>query len=202
MKDLASTLFRVSSDKSAPRRGGLLVAEPFLRESYFSHGVISLIDYAPDEGATGVVMNKPTGYRLADLLDNTRVFSNAEVYCGGPLGQDRLYFIHTLGDKIIPGARMYAPGLYVGGDFNSVIDYVNSGYPVSGNVRFFIGYSSWTDGQLEEEIGEDTWAQAPMPENPESLLTLHGDAYWHRAVRSLGENYRSWQLLPSDPKSN
>ncbi|MDE6463991.1 MAG: YqgE/AlgH family protein [Muribaculaceae bacterium] len=202
MKDLATTLFKVATDKRAPHCGGLLVAEPFLRESYFNHSVISIIDYAPSEGATGVVMNKPTGYKLSDLLEGVGIESDAGVYCGGPLGQDRLYFIHSLGDRIIPGARLYAPGLYVGGEFDAIIAYVNSGYDIDGCVRFFIGYSSWTDGQLEREIEEETWAQAPVPAAPETLLTLSDDAYWHRAVRELGDNYRSWQLIPCNPKMN
>lgn len=202
MKDIATTLFKIATTKSAPRSGSLLVAEPFLSEAYFRHAVISVIDYSRDEGATGVVMNKATGYTLQDLLDGITAPEAVQVFCGGPLGQDRLYYLHTLGDRIIPGARLYAPGLYVGGDFDTMTAYVNSGYPVEGNVRFFIGYSSWTEGQLEQEIEEDSWAQAPLPTRPEELLTGEGDPYWHRAVRSLGDSYRPWQLLPADPRCN
>ncbi len=202
MKNLATKLFKVTAGVRIPCCGGLLVAEPFLAEPCFKHGVISIIDYVSGNGATGVVMNKRTGYKLSDLLDHVDKGLDAPVFCGGPLGQDRLYFIHTLGERIIPGARLYGRGLYVGGDFNSVIAYVNSGYPTDGNVRFFIGYSGWTGRQLEQEINESTWAQAPVPTAPEDLLILDGDAYWHRAVRSLGEDYRSWQLLPSNPGLN
>ncbi len=202
MKDIATTLFKVANSGITPCSGSLLVAEPFLDEPYFSHSVVALIDYAPREGATGVVMNHPTGYNLQDLLEGISAEEAVSVFCGGPLGQDRLYYLHTLGDKIIPGARMFAPGIYVGGDFDAMTAYVNAGYPLEGNVRFFIGYSSWTAGQLENEIDEYTWAQAPSWGAPESLLTLEGDPYWHRAVRAMGQSYRSWQLLPADPRNN
>lgn len=202
MKDLATTLFKVSTDKSLPCCGGLLIAQPFLQESYFCHSVVSIIDYLATEGATGVVMNNRTGYTLDKLLDGIRPGSEVPVYCGGPLGQNRLYFIHNLGAGIVPHARLYSPGLYVGGDFEAIISYINAGYPAEGSVRFFIGYSSWSEGMLEREINEGSWVQAPLPQSYDTLLTLSGDAYWHRAVRSLGDTYRSWRLLPQDPEYN
>ena len=119
MKNLANGLFHVVAiDERAPRCGGLLVAEPFLKESYFNHGVISIIEYASDEGATGVVMNNRTEYMLSELLDGVSPEADQPVYCGGPLGLDRLYFIHTLGPDVIPDGRPIGNGLYVGGDFD------------------------------------------------------------------------------------
>ena len=203
MKNLANGLFHVVAiDERAPRCGGLLVAEPFLKESYFNHGVISIIEYASDEGATGVVMNNRTEYMLSELLDGVSPEADQPVYCGGPLGLDRLYFIHTLGPDVIPDGRPIGNGLYVGGDFDSVIEYINSGYPADGNIRFFIGYSSWGAGQLEREIREGTCAQAPLPSEPQKLLEGNADPYWHRNVRALGEAYRPWQLLPRYPAYN
>ena len=139
---------------------------------------------------------------LSELLDGVSKEADQPVYCGGPLGLDRLYFIHTLGPEVIPDGRPYSNGLYVGGDFDAVLEYVNSGYPAEGNLRFFIGYSSWCPGQLEQEIREGTWAQAPSPRSPEELLNGNADPYWHRNVRSLGEAYRPWLLLPRYPSYN
>ena len=203
MKNLANSLFHVAViDDSAPRCGGLLVAEPFLAETHFNHGVVSIIDYDPDEGATGVVMNNRTEYMLSELLDGVSSDADRPVYCGGPLGLDRLFFIHNLGPYIIPDGRRYADGLYVGGDFDAVLDYINSGYSAEGAVRFFIGYSSWTRGQLEREIHDGTWAKAPMPRSTAMLLSGSADSYWHRMVRTLGEAYRPWLLLPRNPSHN
>ncbi len=202
MKDFTAQIFRVKSNSQLPIVGGLLVAEPFLREGYFNHGVVSLIDYVPSEGATGVVMNNRTEYKLDELLDGVDRGGDIPVFCGGPLGLDRLYFLHTLGSDIIPGARPYSEGLYVGGDFDAVISYVNAGYPLDGAVRFFIGYSSWAEGQLEREIRREKWALSPAPSNPSDLFQGVGDRYWHRTVRSLGPEYRSWTLLPRNVSAN
>lgn len=203
MKNLADTLFKVRGTKVAPYNGAILVAEPFLTETHFNHSVISIIDYDAEEGATGAVMNHRSECMLAELFDDINVRHDVPVYCGGPVGQDRLYFIHTLGSGIIPGAREYAPGLYIGGDFKAIVNYVNEGYPTDGMVRFFVGYSSWTAGQLEQELAEASWAiPSGNPDMSDEFLSLHGDRQWHRAVRHLGEEYRSWRLVPRNPEMN
>lgn len=202
MRDITTDIFKVNVPTHTPVCGGLLIAEPFLKESYFSHGVVSLVDYVPEQGATGVVMNNRSEYMLDELLDGIDPTSRVPVFCGGPVGQDRLFFIHTLGPEIVKGSRMYAPGLYVGGDFDSVIDYVNAGYDTEGIVRFFVGYSNWVEGQLEREIKKDSWAQAPSPANPADLLRGAADSYWHHAVARLGNAYRSWLLIPRHAGNN
>lgn len=197
LKDICSSLFaRSAAADTLPRGGKLLVAQPFLDENYFSRSVVSLLDYDPQGGAMGVVLNHPSVSRLADLVDDCDVRADVPVYCGGPLALDRLFFMHTLGAELIPGARAYMPGMYVGGDFDAVLDYLNSGYAVEGRVRFFVGYSGWDEGQLESEIAEGTWALTESPADVSELLQGADDAFWHRAVRLLGDEFRSWRLVP------
>lgn len=129
--------------------GSMLVAEPFLREGYFNHAVIFLADYDRHSGAMGVVMNNLlSDTSLQELMPEVTRRGKVSVFCGGPVNSDRLFFIHTLGD-IFPGAQPLADGLFIGGDFQAVIDYVNAGYPLDGTLRFFVGYSGWEAGQLE-----------------------------------------------------
>ena len=80
MKDITTNLFQVKSPSQTPTAGGLLVAEPFMREGYFNHGVVSLIDYVPDEGATGVVMNNRTEYLLGELLEGIETQARIPVF--------------------------------------------------------------------------------------------------------------------------
>ena len=145
----------------------------------------------------GVVLNNSTELHLDDVLGEVREGTDVPVYCGGPIGHDRLFFIHTLGSAIIPGAAEFAPGMFVGGDFAAVIDYVNSGYPTQGAVRFFLGYCGWSADQLRDEVNNDVWAVANgISVRPRKLLTLTGDAMWHTVVRALGPRYRLWNLHP------
>ena len=66
MKDITTDLFRIRTSGQVPAVGCLLIAEPFLDEDYFTRAVVSVIDYIPDEGATGVVMNNRTDYQMCD----------------------------------------------------------------------------------------------------------------------------------------
>ena len=171
MKDLDQFLNRIDLPRINPSSGALLVAEPFLRESYFNHAVIYLVDYGDGESSMGIVMNKTTNYLLSDLLNNVTRREPVPVYCGGPLSGDRLYFIHRLGD-IIPGAKHIADGMYIGGDFDCMIDYVNAGYPLEGFVRFCLGYSGWDVGQLDDELKNNVWAVTSMKQAARSSKPL------------------------------
>lgn len=202
MKDLNELLFKVQVARRMPAAGALLIADPFVSREYFNHGVISVIDYQALEGATGVVLNNRTEYQLADLLDGVDPMIDVPVFCGGPTGQDRLFFIHTLGPDIIPDARVYAPGLYVGGDFDAAVAYVNGGFPIAGCIRFFVGYTNWVEGQLEREITNGQWANVAPTLDGVTLLSDEGDHYWHRTVARLGESFRAWRLLPRNPVCN
>ncbi|MDE6391075.1 MAG: YqgE/AlgH family protein, partial [Duncaniella sp.] len=139
-----------------PAVGKLLVAEPFLREDHFNHAVISIIDYEPGTEAMGVVLNNPSATMLHELIDNEGLPEDIRVYHGGPVGSDRLYFMHTL-CYIIPETRPVGPDLWRGGDFDAVFQLIRDGYNPEGQVRFFLGYSGWEPGQLEEELGRNVW---------------------------------------------
>lgn len=200
--DYKSLLFNIDIPSgTAPAPGALLISEPFLHEDYFDHSVTALIEYEPAGAAMGVVLNHPSEYSLQELVDGVTLKDPVEVYCGGPVAQDRLYFIHTLGD-VIPGTQPLGDGLWIGGDFDPMLDIVNSGYNLEGQVRFFIGYSGWSEGQLDDELQHNVWTVAPLTASPAHMLTGSGDAYWHRAVKALGDDFRGWLFHPQNPMAN
>lgn len=200
MLDFDSLLFNIDISSKVARPGSLLVAEPFLRDNYFSHSVIWLVDYAIGKSAMGIVLNHPTGYTLQQLLGEITATEPIPVFCGGPMSCDRLYFVHTLG-SIIPEARHIGGDLYIGGNFADMIAYVNSGYPTTGHIRFFLGYSGWETGQLDEELHKNVWAVAEIPDSSEAL-TSGGDPYWHSIVRSMGAPFRGWRYHPQNLHAN
>lgn len=181
-------------------QGSLLVAEPYLEQQCFRHAVISLITC--DDSPLGVVLNHRMEHHLCDALDEAVGIAAAQpLYAGGPVGSDRLLYVHTLGD-IIDDSTEYSPGLWVGGDTQQIIDYINdSGEDAEGRVRFLVGYSGWGDKQLQDELDEHVWAVAPTLPARE-LLTGWGDAYWHKIVRAMGPHYRRWLAHPADLRSN
>lgn len=201
MLDFASLLFNIDISARLPRPGSLLVAEPFLRESYFNHAVICLIDHAPGLASMGVVLNRLSGHTLQELIDDIRAPQSVPVFCGGPMSCDRLYFLHTLGPDILPDAREIRQGLWIGGNFEAMKQYVNAGYPIDGHIRFFIGYSGWDDGQLDGELRKNVWAVTEFS-SAEKLLCGAEDRFWHRHVRAMGPSYRGWRYHPQNPRAN
>lgn len=200
--DYKTLLFNIDIPSGhAPAPGTMLVSEPFLHEEYFNHAAIVLVEHEPGGGAMGVVLNNSSNYNLQELVEGITIKRHIPVYCGGPLAGDRLFFIHTLGD-IIPGTQPLGCGLWLGGDFDPMLSIINDNYEIDGNIRFFLGYSGWSEGQLEDELSRNVWAVLPMSAMPGGLLKGDGDAYWHRAVRALGPDFRGWLYHPQNPMVN
>ena len=181
--------------------GNILISNPFLAEKWFCHSAIFML-HAPDEhGAMGLVLNKQIDCTLKDIDTVCNTTRAVPLYCGGPVGHDELHFIHTLGPDIITHAQEIIPGVYVDGKYSDAIDYVEQGYETEGFIRFFVGYSGWEAGQLQQELTDNTWAVTDAEDNAQ-LLTGHGDEYWHRLVRNLGISFRSWRVVPQNPLNN
>lgn len=195
-----SELFNIDIPTRKPKVGSVLVAEPFLREDYFNHAAILLVDYTRGDSAMGLVLNKPTGYTLGQAVEGIDDEIDLPLYCGGPLSHDRLFYIHSLGNTF-DGAREIAPALYIGGDFDRVCSYVNMGLETEGKIRFFLGYSGWEQDQLESEIRNHVWAVDPTPSLTD-LFRPGGDSEWYRFVRALGPRYRNWLYHPVNPYLN
>lgn len=200
MQNLDTSLFSISHPTPAPRCGDLLVAEPFLREEYFNHAVITLIEYRPGSPALGLVLNKPTAYTLGQAIEGIDDEVNLPIFCGGPLSCDRLFYIHSLPHEF-KGSRKVAPGIYVGGDFDQVKAYVNMGLDTDSKIRFFVGYSGWDPRQLEDEIANHVWAVTPAV-SADTMLSPQDDSFWHRTVKSMGAPYRNWLYHPANPQLN
>lgn len=200
LPNLDTPIFRINHQAAKPQAGALLVAEPFLREEYFNHGVIALIEYKDGESSMGLVLNKPTGYTLGEAIEGINDEVDIPIFCGGPLSTDRLFYIHTLGDEF-DGSVEIAENLYVGGDFDQVRQYVNLGFDTEGKIRFFVGYSGWDARQLDDEIARHVWAVDLRPKIDE-IMTEQGDTMWYNTVRHLGKRYRNWLYHPVNPQLN
>ncbi|MCM1448999.1 MAG: YqgE/AlgH family protein [Clostridiales bacterium] len=198
--DLRSTIFNIKHPAGKAESGSLLVAEPFLQEECFNHAVILLVDHAEGYASMGLTLNKPTTYTLNDVTSDVDRADSVPLFSGGPVGEDRMFYLHTLGN-IFNGSIEIIPGLYIGGDYDQVLQYISDGYPTEGIIRFFIGYSGWEPGQLDRELKQSVWA-VTRPADSSLLLTGEQDSFWHRTVRSMGPDYRGWLFHPMYPGSN
>lgn len=180
-----------------PATGTLLIAEPFLKDPNFMRTVILLCEHQ-EEGSFGFVLNREFGSTLEDLMpDITRL--HIPVYYGGPVQQDTLHFLHSCPDEI-PGGMEVSEGVYWGGDFNVAVGLLEKGDLDPESIRFFIGYSGWTGGQLDDELKEKSWLMA----NGTRKLIFHNDhrEIWKDSLKHLGGEYEMMIHFPTDPQHN
>lgn len=194
---LNTNIFRIETNHIAPQQGHILIAEPFLAGSYFNRSIIILASYN-ENGAIGFILNKKVDYPVEDLFVNFPDF-DSEIHIGGPVGTDSVYFIHSLGDAI-PGSIHIKENLYWGGDFDTLKMQIKLGLVNSQQVRFFLGYSGWEAGQLEEEIKENSWLVTDVPQT--ELMTIDENSMWAESVRAMGGKYKMWENFPENPLMN
>ena len=194
---LNTNIFRIETNHVSPQQGNILIAEPFLAGSYFNRSIILLATYS-ENGAVGFILNKKVDYPVEDLFVDFPDF-DAEIHIGGPVGTDSIYFIHSLGD-LIPGSIHIRENLYWGGDFEALKLQIKLGLVNPLQVRFFLGYSGWEAGQLEEEIGENSWLVADIPQA--DLMNIDENLMWVESVRSMGGKYTMWENFPENPSLN
>ncbi|MBR3102121.1 MAG: YqgE/AlgH family protein [Muribaculaceae bacterium] len=203
MNDLDRDIFNLTDEQPQPVPGSLLVAKPTVGDDVFARSVVLLIhhDEEGDEGSMGLIVNRPTNYTLAHVLPDMPHAAEIPLYLGGPVELEVMFFLHTLGNDVIPKSLEVASGLYLGGDFESVKRYLGSGEPIEGCIKFIVGYSGWGKNQLDHEIGRHDWAVL----NDWSHLVVMGDDWdqmWRTMVSRFGERYRLWLNLPDDPQFN
>ncbi len=183
-----------------PKGGQLLLSEPLMTDHNFSRSAILLLEQDCDGGHIGLTLNKGPLCYMNDLVEGLPDSHPIPIYQGGPVGVDRLFMLHRLGATFTNTLEI-APGLYVGGTEEEVIDYIISHDGAAGYIRFFLGYSGWEKGQLTSEIMKGCWALNLHPDASE-LLKGEGDPFWRREVAKLGPDYRSWLIVPEHPSLN
>ena len=179
-------------------KGLLLVAEPSICGDQNFHRSVVLIADSKEESTLGFIMNKPLNYRLKDVLDGVRY--SFKLYFGGPVEPDNLFYVHNCPD-LIENSIPIQNGLYWGGNFNTVLDLINSKTISAENIRFFLGYSGWDKGQLSKEINSKSWVIVSNPYDNDLLSKIKKD-FWRKQMIALGGKYILWSNTPENPSYN
>lgn len=181
-----------------PAKGLLLVAEPsIIGDISFNRSVILLADYNPN-GSVGFILNKPLEYNLKDFIPE--IDSTIPVYNGGPVEQDNLYFIHKV-PELIPNSIEISNGIYWGGDFKEIISLLQENKIAESEIRFFLGYSGWSDNQLKEELEVNSWV-ITQNDYKNNILEKKSLNFWKEKMIELGGDYLIWSNAPENPSYN
>jgi putative transcriptional regulator len=189
--------FKILPEDKIASKGMVLISEPFLADSFFSRSVVLLVDHS-DEGSFGFILNKALNIKVVQALEDVP-FCDDHISMGGPVGQNTLHLIHTLGD-VIPGSIKVTNDLYWGGNIEVLRDLCSSGKVNSNHVRFFLGYSGWEPGQLQSELNEDSWVIARV--NSDTVMKSRSEDAWKEILRTNKKRYKMWADFPASPDMN
>ena len=194
-----NNIFKITHNNLLPAQGSILISEPFLQDAYFQRSVVLLVEHNT-QGSMGFVLNKKTDLIVNTFFPEREEYPEIPIYLGGPVSANRLFFIHSLGDLIVPDSVKIKDRLYFDGDFEALKRYIQNGHSIEGKVKFFLGYSGWTEGQLGNEINKNSWVVSHVAK--ENVLLADGESFWKNSLEQLGSNYEAWTKYPKDPYLN
>ena len=192
-------IFKIKHNNLRPAKGRILISEPFLHNVYFQRAVILLVEHNLN-GSMGFVLNKRTNLIVNNFFPEMKFFPNIPIFLGGPVHANHLFFIHALGNEMIPEGVKILNNLYFDGNFETLKRYIMQGGVVEGKVKFFLGYSGWSENQLNDEIVRDSWLVGTSSVN--NMMQAEGDAFWNSSVDALGNRYKTWKNYPVNPEMN
>ena len=180
-----------------PAKGTLLIANPFLKDPNFSRTVIFLCEHT-EEGSFGFVLNRKYKVTLDELIPDLEGYK-VPVYYGGPVQMDTIHFLHQYPDEI-PGGFEVTKGVYWGGDFELLVSMIKNKKIDFTKIRFFIGYSGWSDGQLKNEMTEKSWLTVQATRK--IIFHRNFEEIWKDSLKELGGDYEMMVNFPIDPQLN
>ena len=170
-------------------RGQLLVAAPILHDPNFHRTVVLVAEHG-EEGAMGLVLNRPTDTPVADALPELVPLAGEDpVYVGGPVALESVLAIAELDDPDDASELLFGTVGFV----------QEPDVPVL-RGRVYVGYAGWSAGQLEEELEEESWLV--LPAEPDDLFSDDADGLWSAVLRRQGGSYALLALMPPDPSLN
>lgn len=173
------------------KQGDLLISEPFMEDANFKQVAILLADYHKT-GSVGFILNKPINMKVNDILASFPDI-DSEVYFGGPVGTNTIHYLHNAGD-LLEDSNQVVEGVFWGGNYEKLKFLVSSGQINASQIRFFVGYSGWSPGQLEEEIKSGSWIISEI--NATSIFNTASQGMWKQVMMEKGEVFSILSEMP------
>jgi putative transcriptional regulator len=190
-------LFAILPEDKIPEKGKILISEPFLPDTFFNRSVVYLTDHNP-KGSVGFILNKKLDIKISDAVSGFEGWDE-NLNMGGPVAPDTLHYLHNLG-PIVPKSVHVGGSIYWGGDIDKIRELIRSGSVKPSQIRFFLGYSGWSAGQLERELKENSWVIAKV--RSDMIMNSREVDSWKRFLKSLNNKYRVWADFPDSPEMN
>lgn len=173
------------------------MAAPALVDPNFHRAVVLMLEHT-DDGALGLVLNRPTELVASDAIpgDLGEALRDADVvHQGGPVQPEAVIVLADFDDPTLAATLVFGS-----------VGIVDPGVDVSGlgdgvrAIRAFGGYAGWSGGQLEQEIADEAWIDAGAM--TEDVFTEDAERLWSRVLDRKGGTWRLIARLPVDPTQN
>lgn len=174
--------------------GHLLIAHPTLLDPNFRKSVLFISAHDPQEGSFGLMLNRPAGRNVSELLPDKDLgaLGRVPVFLGGPVGTDQLVFASF---------RWHAETERFECQHHLVIaEAAEIVHDETVIVRAFVGYAGWSKGQLEGELAQRSWLVGKAGFDvldPDRCPTL-----WREITSTYGPWFRLLAEAPDDPQRN
>ena len=166
-----------------------LIAMPALEDPYFAHSLVYICEHN-ENGALGIIVNRPIDMNLAGLLEKIDIkleagdLADLPVYFGGPVQLDRGFVLHRpVGQWQSTLAVNEAVGLTSSRDVLSAVG--STGLP--SEIIVTLGYAGWEAGQLESELAQNSWLTVAA--KPSILFELPPAERLPAAMQKLGVSF-------------
>jgi putative transcriptional regulator len=189
----------MSGSADGSTKGRLLVAAPALIDPNFFRTVVLMVEHTED-GAAGVVINRPTDVELAGgpLEEWTDLAASPPlVFEGGPVSREHAICLA----RVYPNTALDSWQPVVGGV--GVVDLGAEQHTLRtalDQVRVFSGYAGWGPGQLEAEIDEGAWFV--LDADPNDALSTEPGGLWRTVLKRQGGSLALVASFPPDPNMN
>jgi len=172
----------------------LLISHPRLLDPNFKRTVVLLSAHSKEDGALGVILNRPMRKCLGEIEEKFAFgpLSQVPIYEGGPVSTDQILLVAWIWSEAESVFKLF---------FGIDPDRASELMEYSGaTVRAFQGYSGWTGGQLEGEMEQESWILSQVKNR--LAEKLDGNSLWKRFLLDLGPKYQLDAHAPDDPSVN
>jgi putative transcriptional regulator len=163
-----------------------LIAMPSMADPEFA-GTVSYILQHDAQGAMGVIINRPSTYRLAEICESASISpvdaltGEHGVHLGGPVSSEQGFVLHRLSERVWQGSVDNGNlGLTTSTD---ILQALAQGEGPSDYI-FCLGYSGWSEGQLEEELKQNAWLTVAA--DNDIIFAAEDPSKYQRALTLLG----------------
>lgn len=166
------------------QKGDLLLSQPFMLDGDFRRSVVFLAEFNK-EGAVGFIINRPMDLKVDQLIPDFPEFDGM-AHFGGPVSTDTIHYIHRCGN-LLEESMEISNGLFWGGNYEQLKVLIEQKVITDKDIRFYVGYSGWTEGQLEGELKMGSWMKGEMDSN--YIFKFDAGDMWKKAVENKGDIY-------------